>query len=53
VIVHTNLGRIPLAREAMEAAERAATDYATLEYDLDEGRRGHRHVHVRDALVPS
>lgn len=51
VIVHTNLGRIPLAREAMQAAERAATDYVTLEYDLDEGHRGQRHVHVRDALV--
>lgn len=51
VVVHTNLGRVPLAREAMEAAERAATDYVTLEYDLAEGRRGHRHVHVRDLLV--
>lgn len=51
VVVHTNLGRIPLARAAMDAAERAATDYSTLEYDLTEGRRGHRHVHVRDLLV--
>ncbi len=51
VVVHTNLGRIPLARAAMEAAERAATDYATLEYDLDAGHRGQRHVHARDLLV--
>ncbi len=51
VVVHTNLGRVPMARAAMDAAERAATDYSTLEYDLDAGTRGHRHVHVRDLLV--
>ena len=51
VVVHTNLGRIPLAREAIDAIERVARDYATLEYDLETGKRGHRHVHVRDLLI--
>ena len=51
VIVHTNLGRVPLARAALDAIDRVASDYSTLEYDLDEGQRGHRHVHVRDVLI--
>lgn len=51
VVVHTNLGRVPLAHEAIEVAARVAGGYTTLEYDLDEGRRGDRHVHVRDLLV--
>ena len=51
VIVHTNLGRVPLARAALDAAVRVGSGYATLEYDLEAGRRGHRHAHVRDLLV--
>ena len=50
VIVHTNLGRVPLAQAALESAMRVGEGYSTLEYDLAFGRRGHRHVHVRDAL---
>jgi L-seryl-tRNA(Ser) seleniumtransferase len=51
VIVHTNLGRAPLAREALEAVTRTAEGYATLEYDLDEGARGERSVHAQDLLL--
>ncbi len=51
VVVHTNLGRAPLAREAIDAIEHVASGYATLEYDLARGERGHRHVHVRSLLV--
>src|SRR5688572_5899202 len=40
VILHTNLGRAPLAREAVEAVADIATGYANLEYDVGAGRRG-------------
>src|SRR4051794_27737991 len=50
VIVHTNLGRAPLAAEAAEAAARAGVGYTNLEYDLEEGRRGSRQEHVEALL---
>jgi L-seryl-tRNA(Ser) seleniumtransferase len=45
VVLHTNLGRAPLARAAIEAIERAASGYTNLEYDLDAGERGSRYDH--------
>ena len=50
VIVHTNLGRAPLAAAAREAVARAAEGYANLEWDLERGERGSRHDHV-DGLL--
>jgi L-seryl-tRNA(Ser) seleniumtransferase len=50
VIVHTNLGRAPLAEPARAAVLRAATGYSNLELDLVEGRRGSRHDHVAALL---
>ncbi len=50
VIIHTNLGRAPLARAAVEQAARVAAGYSNLEYDLDEGTRGSRHVHAERLL---
>jgi len=50
VIVHTNLGRAPLSRAALEAVQRAAADYSDLEYDLSSGERGQRMAAVEDAL---
>jgi L-seryl-tRNA(Ser) seleniumtransferase len=50
VIVHTNLGRAPLAAAAREAVARAAEGYANLELDLATGRRGSRHAHVEPLL---
>lgn len=47
VIVHTNLGRAPLAAEAMEAIEDAAGLYCNLEYDLEKGSRGSRQDIIR------
>lgn len=41
VVVHTNLGRAPLSTGARDAMVEAA-GYASLEYELDEGRRGSR-----------
>jgi L-seryl-tRNA(Ser) seleniumtransferase len=50
VIVHTNLGRAPLAGAAIEAVREVARGYSNLEYDLDEGARGSRQAHVEDSL---
>jgi L-seryl-tRNA(Ser) seleniumtransferase len=46
VIVHTNLGRAPLAPLAAEAAAESGRGYTNLEYDLEEGARGSRQAHV-------
>ena len=51
VVLHTNLGRAPLARAAIDAIARVAAGYAALEYDLSAGTRGSRHAHCRDLLV--
>jgi L-seryl-tRNA(Ser) seleniumtransferase len=45
IILHTNLGRAPLAAAALEAIEIAASGFSNLEYDLENGRRGSRHSH--------
>jgi L-seryl-tRNA(Ser) seleniumtransferase len=45
VVLHTNLGRAPLADAAVAAIERTARGYSNLEYDLDRGRRGSRYTH--------
>ena len=50
VIVHTNLGRAPLAREAIERLAAIGAGYTNLEYDLDRGGRGHRHAHAERLL---
>ena len=50
VIVHTNLGRAPLAPRAIEAIAAVARGYSNLEYDLESGRRGSRHAHVEELL---
>jgi L-seryl-tRNA(Ser) seleniumtransferase len=49
VILHTNLGRAPLAAEAVQAVE-AARGYSTLEFDLADGSRGSRQDHCRELL---
>ena len=46
VVVHTNLGRAPLAAAAREAVAAAAEGYSTLEWDVETGSRGSRHAHV-------
>jgi len=50
VIVHTNLGRAPLAEAAIERVGDAARGYSNLEYDLGSGARGSRQAHVTPLL---
>ena len=45
VVLHTNLGRAPLARVAIDAMQRAASGYTNLEYDIERGERGSRYDH--------
>ena len=51
VVIHTNLGRAPLAREAVEAIREAAEGYTALEYDLEAAGRGERGAGVRRVLA--
>jgi L-seryl-tRNA(Ser) seleniumtransferase len=50
VVVHTNLGRAPLAASARAAVTAAAEGYSNLELDLATGERGSRHAHVEGLL---
>jgi L-seryl-tRNA(Ser) seleniumtransferase len=42
VILHTNLGRAPLCKAALEAITNQVTGFQALEFDLASGKRGHR-----------
>jgi L-seryl-tRNA(Ser) seleniumtransferase len=50
VIVHTNLGRAPLAQAALEQVQRVGRSYSNLELDLAGGERGSRQDHVARLL---
>ena len=50
IVVHTNLGRAPLAPEALERIQEVAAGYSNLEYGLAEGGRGSRQDHVAPLL---
>src|SRR5947208_16209960 len=50
VIVHTNLGRAPLAPEALERVREVGGGWSNLEYDLEAGARGSRQVHATAIL---
>lgn len=50
IVLHTNLGRSLLAEKAVEAVKDVTRHYSNLEYDLDTGERGSRHMHVEDLL---
>jgi L-seryl-tRNA(Ser) seleniumtransferase len=51
VILHTNLGRAPLANAVLEEFARSATQYCNLEYDVSAGERGKRDVHLERLLT--
>lgn len=46
VILHTNLGRAPLAENALAHVREAGSTYSNLEFDIEAGERGKRDVHV-------
>ncbi|MDQ6826854.1 MAG: L-seryl-tRNA(Sec) selenium transferase [Candidatus Eremiobacteraeota bacterium] len=50
VILHTNLGRAPLAQSALKAMAQIGEGYSNVEYDLPAGSRGSRYTHVRTLL---
>ncbi len=50
IILHTGLGRAPLARAAQTSLARAMQNYCTLEIDTPTGKRGSRHDHVERLL---
>jgi L-seryl-tRNA(Ser) seleniumtransferase len=50
VIIHTNLGRAPLAAPAIDRVAEVARGYASLEYDLSRGTRGRRDVHAESLI---
>ncbi len=50
IVVHTNLGRSPLPAEALEQVTDKASGYCTLEYSVQDGKRGSRHVHASERL---
>jgi L-seryl-tRNA(Ser) seleniumtransferase len=50
VVIHTNLGRAPLAAAAIERVADVARGYSSLEYDVDRGVRGRRDVHAEGLI---
>ena len=46
VLIHTNLGRVPLGDEQVEAVRKVAAGYSNLEYDVATGKRGTRYAHA-------
>ena len=51
IVIHTNFGRAPLAREAVDALNEIGAGYSNLEYDLAKSERGGRGIYAENALA--
>ncbi len=51
IVIHTNVGRAPLAPEAVQALKEVGSTYSNLEYDLVTGERGRRGTYIEKALA--
>src|SRR5438093_9688908 len=51
IVIHTNLGRAPLAPEAICALSKIGPAYSNLEYDVVTGERGRRATYIENALA--
>ena len=51
IILHTNLGRAPIAEETIDAIREVALGYSNLEFDLESGKRGSRYMHIENILA--
>jgi len=50
VVLHTNLGRAPLPKAAIDAIVRVAAGFSNLEFDIEQGERGSRYTHCTALL---
>ncbi|MFQ3573189.1 MAG: L-seryl-tRNA(Sec) selenium transferase [Thermodesulfovibrionales bacterium] len=50
IVIHTNLGRSVLSDDIMDHVKEVSTSYSTLEYDIEQGKRGKRYSHVQRLL---
>lgn len=50
VVIHTNLGRSILPEIAIKNIIEVSSSYSNLEYELERGRRGKRHIHIINAI---
>lgn len=50
VVLHTNMGRAPLGKRALNYMQEMAVSYNNLEFDLEKGERGSRYFHVEELL---
>lgn len=51
IVIHTNLGRSVLSKEAIENMVMVSESYNNLEYDLKQGKRGSRYAHIEELLT--
>ena len=50
VVLHTNLGRAPLPDAAIDQLRQVSAGYSNLEFDIEQGKRGKRDVHIARVL---
>lgn len=51
IVIHTNLGRSLLPKEAVDSMVMVSEGYNNLEYDIEKGKRGSRYSHIEDLIM--